>query len=81
MRLTAGSAPVAVKCWAVEPVNKLKTSLYFSTAQSREPVNKVKKKSLYIFTPSTHSLKLKNSVAFSPQANYTNRETAACWRS
>jgi hypothetical protein len=25
--------------------------------------------------------KLKNSVAFSPQANYTDRATAACWRS
>jgi hypothetical protein len=23
----------------------------------------------------------KNSMAFSPQANYTDRATAACWRS
>jgi hypothetical protein len=48
MRLAAGSAPVAV-----EPVNKVKTSLNFSTAQSREPANKLKKFSVYFHAVDT----------------------------
>jgi hypothetical protein len=38
-------------------------------------------KIIIIIELNCYSVTKTNSVAFSPQANYTDRATAACWRS
>jgi hypothetical protein len=57
---------VHVRWWNVESITA-QTSNYSATNSRMDYVPKLKKKL--------------NSVAFSPQAKYTDRATAACWRS
>jgi hypothetical protein len=61
MRLAAGGAPVAVNCRVVEPVNKVKTSLYFSILE-RSKLNLIRSCTINISTHYVLNIVYKSAV-------------------